>query len=748
MKKTFLSLFLPFAFLFLFDNVHAQSLEGCPQESYMEYVEQKDPASIQRRIEMEKQVKLDHTQEKSFTDIPIKAYIVRQSNGSGGLTECQLREALDTANVQFLPSMYNLVVCALEYIDSDTYYDIGSFSEGDNLYFSNNDPTALNIYFVDRAAGYCGWANFPWSSDRYIMMANSCTMNTSTLAHEIGHYFGLYHTHQSGNELVNGSNCATAGDLLCDTPADPTLTGLVNSNCVYTGSASDANGDTYVPDPLNLMSYSLKHCRDIFTTDQVARMDSYYNSHRAAQLTCSGTVSICCPDSDGDGVCNVDDQCPGLNDNLIGMPCDDGNGCTTGETYNNSCACTGGIPSPDTDGDGVCDAQDICQGHDDNMDSDGDGIPDGCDNNCTQTTGNFPSSPLTHSGSGTSSTTLDFGGDALDVEFTVSDINQKLNGKSTRRYIELVEISYVDDNGATVTYGTYSGANTSSVNVQIAGPIASVTVSMSDDYDGNGPNGMSVSLSTVDYCGVACSDSDGDGVCNANDVCPGFDDNDDADNDGIPDGCDNCTTQIANFSVNTLSHAGTGSSSTSASNINGEEVTFTVSSLGSKINGNPSNRYIDVVEIEYVNGAGSTVNYGTFYGNQQNNVNVSIAEEVSSITINLSDDYDGNAPNISVNLSDVESCPISAPDEEIGNSMIDVPFTADIYPNPARGFLTVEMSKPNCNINIYNIFGGMEMTMKNVANKKVMDIGKLSSGLYMVVVESEGEVVTKRLVKQ
>lgn len=33
-------------------------------------------------------------------------------------------------------------------------------------------------------------------------------------------------------------------------------------------------------------------------------------------------------------------------------------------------------------------------------------------------------------------------------------------------------------------------------------------------------------------------DDDGDGVSNANDVCPGFDDNADADNDGIPDGCD------------------------------------------------------------------------------------------------------------------------------------------------------------------------------------------------------------------
>lgn len=39
------------------------------------------------------------------------------------------------------------------------------------------------------------------------------------------------------------------------------------------------------------------------------------------------------------------------------------------------------VPPPpiDSDGDGVPDSEDICPGHDDNVDSDGDGIPDGCD---------------------------------------------------------------------------------------------------------------------------------------------------------------------------------------------------------------------------------------------------------------------------------------------------------------------------------------------------------------------------------
>jgi len=39
----------------------------------------------------------------------------------------------------------------------------------------------------------------------------------------------------------------------------------------------------------------------------------------------------------------------------------------------------GTTPPVDSDGDGVPDGEDICPGHDDNQDSDGDGIPDGCD---------------------------------------------------------------------------------------------------------------------------------------------------------------------------------------------------------------------------------------------------------------------------------------------------------------------------------------------------------------------------------
>lgn len=43
-------------------------------------------------------------------------------------------------------------------------------------------------------------------------------------------------------------------------------------------------------------------------------------------------------------------------------------------------------------------------------------------------------------------------------------------------------------------------------------------------------------------CGTSDVDTDGDGIEDCNDICPGFDDTQDADADGTPDGCDNCPT--------------------------------------------------------------------------------------------------------------------------------------------------------------------------------------------------------------
>ena len=68
-----------------------------------------------------------------------------------------------------------------------------------------------------------------------------------------------------------------------------------------------------------------------------------------ANCNCTGILA----DSDNDGICDATDTCPNFNNNLIGQPCNDNDACTIGETYDTNCNCSGGLYT-DADGDGFC----------------------------------------------------------------------------------------------------------------------------------------------------------------------------------------------------------------------------------------------------------------------------------------------------------------------------------------------------------------------------------------------------------
>jgi len=138
-------------------------------------------------------------------------------------------------------------------------------------------PNVINVYYVDEIINMpgdvttpAGYAYFPGGLDVIMMTKGG---GQWTLAHEMGHFFGLYHTFEGGgNELVNGSNCAFTGDLVCDTPAD------INGNsdgCVYTDMTPDPNGDIYTPYMSNIMSY-YGGCEIEFTGGQYNRLAWHY----------------------------------------------------------------------------------------------------------------------------------------------------------------------------------------------------------------------------------------------------------------------------------------------------------------------------------------------------------------------------------------------------------------------------------------------------------------------------------------
>lgn len=241
--------------------------------------------------------------------VPLTFHVVRRSNGTGGIAQAQLDQAFIDANAAYAP--VRVAFCLpgqIDYINSDQFYDISGTGEANQLRQVNVVPNTINIYFVN-SAPFCGISAFTFSTTQQIVMNNTCTglpTNHSTFPHEIGHYFNLYHTHETstGTECVNRTNCSSAGDQMCDTPADPTLTTTnINTACQYVGSTSGpcAGDPPYAPDPRNYMSYSRKECRDVFTPQQFARI-------RATLLNLRPElIRLLSGDANGDGTVNFGD---------------------------------------------------------------------------------------------------------------------------------------------------------------------------------------------------------------------------------------------------------------------------------------------------------------------------------------------------------------------------------------------------------------------------------------------------------
>ncbi|MEO1627732.1 MAG: PKD domain-containing protein, partial [Bacteroidota bacterium] len=233
---------------------------------------------------------------RSMTFVPIQLHTIRRSNGTDGISDADYLDAFKLVNDLYKEANIHFYQCSgINYIDDDDFFDYDK-TEMSALDAAHGVPNVINIYSTENVLSgtsrICGHAQFPGGLD-FVMLANSCTRNGSTFAHELGHYFDLYHTHTTafGREAADGSDCETQGDMLCDTPADPRLSGVVNNGCQYNGTYSDENGDDYNPDPTNIMSYAIKECRTYFSPGQLDRM-AFALVNSRSYLTCGNAIPL------------------------------------------------------------------------------------------------------------------------------------------------------------------------------------------------------------------------------------------------------------------------------------------------------------------------------------------------------------------------------------------------------------------------------------------------------------------------
>lgn len=127
----------------------------------------------------------------------------------------------------------------------------------------------FNIYVVigfdgqqQLTYGLMGYAAFPSSYDydyeSFMKVATIKNQNDTTLTHELGHAFGLYHTFQgvSANSQTTcpvNNNCATDGDRVCDTSPSRSMYGVAvpNNNATDPCTSQNYDGTQY-----NIMNYT------------------------------------------------------------------------------------------------------------------------------------------------------------------------------------------------------------------------------------------------------------------------------------------------------------------------------------------------------------------------------------------------------------------------------------------------------------------------------------------------------------
>ena len=256
--------------------------------------------------------------------VPVAFHLVAKTDGTGRIAEGRALDMLAGWNELY----------ASNNIDIQFYFKYFNYINDDNVYNSprNFAPVnkmdavrkldAMNVYCVNSAdgVGTAGQTLAYYTRDNdWIVCINQQVSKgfSSTIAHEVGHFFTLLHPFNgwetepfhptaaapcasafSSGPVIStenvartgvDANCANTGDLMCDTPADYNF-GFTrdldwrnpNNPCVYNGIAKDPKCVAVDPDETLIMGYFI-NCASTFTGEQKAAMLKDYglNARRA-----------------------------------------------------------------------------------------------------------------------------------------------------------------------------------------------------------------------------------------------------------------------------------------------------------------------------------------------------------------------------------------------------------------------------------------------------------------------------------
>jgi len=247
--------------------------------------------------------------------VPVTFHLVADDEGLGRADVEDVLKQLCDLNSEFENTGFTFYIDdGFNYIDNSLVFNSPSLGAGVAEMIRQKrgvGASSLNIFVTGgtrdigngRILGFYAIEN-----DWVVINKDEMGNGQNTLAHEIGHFFSLAHPHtgwefnpwteaRHGNpvlldringiqiELVDGSNCETAGDQLCDTPPDYNFGLPWDSRCpTFNLNVMDRNGDTIVPQQNNHMSYFSGCVPYTFTNQQTNVMMAEYGGIRRENI--------------------------------------------------------------------------------------------------------------------------------------------------------------------------------------------------------------------------------------------------------------------------------------------------------------------------------------------------------------------------------------------------------------------------------------------------------------------------------
>ncbi len=265
---------LAFAAIFMAFTMVAQPC-GTPQAPLLERTDANKKAMIE-------------VQRGALKYIPMTFHLVANDAGSGRVTEESILYQVASINEQYSDQEAIFYIDRFNYFDDDAVYDSPRSNAANTQMRLRKDNNSINVFVVNNIESTGPGqtlAYFDPQEDWLVSRKGQINGASSTLAHEVGHFFSLAHPFSGWDcnpfnippytnpvavtftipcdggggssviELHDRSNCNTAGDHICDTPEDYNLGLFWQNNCAENNSVKDINGDVIKPMTNNFMSY-------------------------------------------------------------------------------------------------------------------------------------------------------------------------------------------------------------------------------------------------------------------------------------------------------------------------------------------------------------------------------------------------------------------------------------------------------------------------------------------------------------